>query len=235
MCVPNDSAPLVSVAPNVWQVRAPSLRLLGGLCMPIATTVLRLADRSLLLYSPVAFDQAQLAALSGLGEVAHIVLPNLWHHLFAKEVIERYPQATVHAAPGLAEKRSDLRIHRELTRTDGVFGDEIDLLVIDGAPSLNEVVLFHRSSGTLVCADLVFNIREPENFMSHVVLAMTGVGGKLAQSRMWRFAVKDRARARASIEQLLSWNVQRIAPVHGDAVEIRGEDLAPLMARAYGR
>lgn len=235
MCVPNDSAPLVSVAQNVWQVRAPSLRLPGGLRMPIATTVLRLADRSLLLYSPVAFDRAQLAALSGLGEVAHIVLPNLWHHLFAKEAIERYPRATVHAAPGLAEKRSDLRIHRELTRADGALGDEIDLLLIEGAPKLNEVVLFHRPSGTLVCADLVFNVREPESFMSHVIFAMTGVGGKLAQSRMWRLVVKDRALARASIERLLTWNVQRISPVHGDAIEIRGEDLAPLMARAYGR
>lgn len=229
-----DDESVVSVAPDVWQVRAPALRLPGGLRLPVASTVVRLADRSLVLYSPVAFTEGQHAAIAELGDVAHIVAPNLWHHLFAKEAAERYPQAVIHAAPGLAQKRGDLKIARELASADRIFGDALDVLVIDGAPSLNEVVLFHRPTGTLLCADLVFNIREPEGFMSSVLLAMTGVNGKLAQSRVWRFAVKDRTAARASIDQLLTWKVQRISPVHGDATEIDPAKLAPLMTRAYG-
>lgn len=223
---------LVPIAADVWHVPAPSLRLPGGARMPIASTLVRLPDRSLLLYSPVPLDDARAAAIAELGDVAHIVAPNLWHHLYAKAAAERYPRATVHGAPGLAQKRSDLKIERELTVPDSTWGDALDAVVIDGAPKLNEAVLFHRPTGTVVCADLVFNLPAPETFMSRVLFAMTGVGGgRLAQSRAWKLAVRDRAAARASIDRLLSWDIRRVSPVHGSPVDIDGAALAAVMTK----
>lgn len=223
---------LVPIAADVWHVPAPSLRLPGGARMPIASTLVRLPDRSLLLYSPVPLDEARAAAIAQVGEVAHIVAPNLWHHLYAKAAAERYPRATLHAAPGLAQKRSELKIDRELTEPDSAWGDALDALVIAGAPKLNEVVLLHRPTGTLVCADLVFNLPAPETFMSRVLFAMTGVGGsRLAQSRAWKLAVRDRAAARASVERLLSWDVRRLSPVHGTPVDLDAAGLASVMTK----
>jgi hypothetical protein len=230
-----NEGPLISVAPDVWQVRAPAMKMPGGFRMPIASTLLRLPDRSLLLYSPVPLDEAARAAIAGLGEVAHIVAPSLWHHLHVEAAVEHFPRATLHGAPGLAAKRADLTFQRELPVTDPAWGDALDAVVIGGAPKLNETVLFHRPTGTLVCADLVFNIPRSTNLMSRLVFAMTGVGGgKLAQSRVWRLAVKDRAAVRSSIDRILGWNIERISPVHGDPSPIDRLAFAPLMTRAYG-
>ncbi len=232
---PTLAAPLVEVAADVWQVRAPAMKMPGGFRMPIASTLVRLPDRSLLLYSPIPLDDATAAAIDARGEVAHIVAPSLWHHLHAKAAAERYPRATMHGAPGLAAKRSDLQIDHELPTIDLALRDVFDVVVIGGAPKLNEAVLLHRPSGTLVCADLVFNIPRPTDLMSRIVFAMTGVGGgRLAQSRVWRLAVKDRDATRASLDQLLHWRIERVSPAHGDPLVIDSAGLAAVMTRAYG-
>ena len=63
-------------------------------------------------------------------------------------------------------------------------------------PKLTEAVLFHRASGTLVVADLLFHVTAPANLRTKLVMAMMGAGGRqLAQSRLWGFLVKDRAAA----------------------------------------
>jgi hypothetical protein len=226
---------LTPVAPDVWQLPVAPMKLPGGLRMPLASTLVRLQDGLLLLYSPVPLDDAMTTAIAAEGEVAHIVAPNLWHHLYAKAALERFPRATLHGAPGLAAKRADLPIGRELGTPDPDWGDALDVAVIAGAPKLNEAVLFHRPSGTLVCADFVFNVTEPANVMTKVILSMMGVGGRrLAQSRAWKFAVRDRAAARASIDRVLGWSIRRVSPVHGESIDIDTSSFAPTVSRAYG-
>ena len=57
--------------------------------------------------------------------------------------------------------------------------------------------------------------------MSRIGFALTGVGGnRVAQSREWRWARKDKATARASVEHVLAWPIQRVAFCHGDSVAI---------------
>jgi hypothetical protein len=225
---------LIAIAPDLWHVRAPDMRLPGGVRMPVASTLVRVADGSLLLYSPVPLDDDDVRVIGELGEVRHLIAPSLWHHLHVAAARERFATAIVHAAPGLANKRPDLHIDHELADGAHPWGDAIDVCVIAGAPKLNEAVLFHRPSGTLVCADLVFNITHPENFMSRMLFSLTGVNGQLAQSRVWTAAVRDRAAARASIERLLAWPIERVAPCHGDVVAIDAAAFAPKLSRAYG-
>jgi hypothetical protein len=226
---------LKPIAPDVWHLPAPSMRFPGGLRMPIAATVIRLPDRSLAVYSPVALGEAAVGALTAEGEVAHIVAPSLLHHLHARAAAERFPRATVHAAPGLRAKQPDVPAGRELGGSDPAWGGALEALVIGGAPRLNEGVLFHRPSGTLVVADLAFNVTEPETFMTRVILGMMGVGGRrLAQSRMWKVAVRDRAAARASLDTLLDWPIRRVVPTHGAPVEIDASGFRAVVERAYG-
>src|SRR5689334_9991276 len=92
------------IATDIWRVDGPELRMPGGVKIPASSTVIRLPDRSLLVYAPVAFDDAAAAAIDAAGEVAHIVAPNLYHHLSLAAAAARWPRATVHLAPGLAEK-----------------------------------------------------------------------------------------------------------------------------------
>jgi hypothetical protein len=222
-----------SIAPDVWQVPGPSIRIPGGGRLPTCSTVIRLADRSLLVYSPVDLDDASAAAIAALGEVAHLVAPSLLHHLFAEAAARRWPKAMVHAAPGVQRKQPGLRIDRELPG-DG-WGPSVEAELVGGTPKLNEVVLFHRPSGTLVCADLFFHVTHPENLRTRLVLALAGTGGgRLAQSREWSFMCKDRTAARASVDRILGWPIARVAVCHGSTMEIDAAGLAPRMTRLYG-
>ena len=77
-------------------------------------TVLRLGGGDLLLHSPVSLDPALRAALDAIGRVRWVVGPSLVHHLFLGDYASAYPAAELWGAPGLAEKRPDLRFHRVL-------------------------------------------------------------------------------------------------------------------------
>jgi hypothetical protein len=221
---------------DIWHVPGPDMRQPGGVRMPLASVVLRLPDRSLVIYSPIDFDAATLAALAALGEVRHLIVPSRLHHLFASAAAGRWPTARIHAAPGVRAKAPQLRVDHMLGQPEPAWQGVLDVEAIGGTPSIDEHVAFHRPSGTLLCTDLVFNITKPANLRTRLVLAMTGVGGgRLAQSRVWRFARRDRAAARASVERILAWPIAQVAPCHGEPCPIDSKALAPLLYRLAGR
>ncbi|HEU0035533.1 MAG TPA: hypothetical protein VFQ53_33210 [Kofleriaceae bacterium] len=226
-----------AIASELWHVIGDDLRMPGGFYMPSRAIAIRLPDRTLAIYSPIAIDDAMAAALAGLGEIAHLIVPSRLHCQFAAEAAERWPRAIVHAAPGVADKVPGLRIDRDLVADpEPAWRDVLALERIGGAPKANEVVVLHRPTGTLICADLLFHVTEPANLRTRVVLALMGTGGrKLAQSRAWSMLRKDKAAARASVERILAWPIARVAPCHGDAIEIDAAGLAPLMRRLCGQ
>ncbi len=195
------------IARDVWQVQGPSLRFTGGVMVPSRSTVLRLGSGELLVYSPIA----EMLDVEAHGTVAHIVQPNTLHHLFASAARKRWPHATVH--------ERDVRVS----------DPAIDVLHVDGVPKLDETVLFHRTSGTLVVADFVFNMTA-ENLVSRIGFALTGVGGnRVAQSREWSWARKDKPAARASVERILACPIERVAFCHGESVAIDSARLAAVL------
>jgi hypothetical protein len=76
--------------------------------------------------------------------------------------------------------------------------------------------------------------RSPVNLRTSVLLWLVGAGaGRLAQSRVWRLATKDRDRAAAAALRILRWPIRRIAFAHGAACD--GPDARPLLAHALRR
>jgi hypothetical protein len=197
---------------DLWCLDA-ELRVQAGFHLPIRMTVLRLADGGLWLHSPIAIDDATAAELDALGPVRHIVAPSLLHHLFAGAACERWPAATLHAPASLAAKRPTLKIGRPLA--EDTRWPELDILAIAGAPKLDEHVFVHHPSGTLIVTDLLFNVHATPGLMSPLILRMVGAWKRLAQSRIWRSMVKDRAAARASVQRLLACEFSRLVPAHG--------------------
>jgi hypothetical protein len=223
---------IIEVVPDVWRVPGADLKMPGGVKMPIAATVFRVSPRDLVVYSPVRFDDDTAAAIDRLGTVAHIVAPNRLHHMYASVAAARWPDAVVHAAPGLREKQPELKIDRELpAEIDPAF----ELELIAGAPGISECVMFHRPSSTLACADLVFNVTQPANARTRFALAIMGAGGRtLRMSRFWRLARKDKDAIRASLDRVLAWPIARVVPCHGEVAELTSAELAPRLARGYG-
>lgn len=185
--------------------------------LPLRMTVIRLADGGLWLHSPTPLTDAEAAEIDALGPVAHIVAPSKLHHLWAGDATRRWPRATLWIAPGLQDKRPDLTPH-QLLAASAPWADEIAVERIGGAASLDEHVFFHHGSGTLLVTDLVFNIHTATTPLTPWILRLTGTWDRLAQSRVWWFAIRDRAAAGASARRILGWPIQRMVPCHGDVL-----------------
>ncbi|HVK85841.1 MAG TPA: DUF4336 domain-containing protein [Kofleriaceae bacterium] len=213
---------------DLWRVQGPDARLPGGARLPVYATVARLADRTLAIYNPCKLDDAAAAAIEREGEVAHVIAPNLLHHLYAGQAMARWPRATLHAPPGLAAKRADLPRARSLTDPEPAWRDALEALRLAGVPKIDETIVFHRASGTLVCADFLFHVTAPANLRTRLLLRLTGTGGgELRQSRMWKLLVKDKVALGAAFAQALEWPIRQVAPVHGPHVVIDSASLAP--------
>ena len=193
-----------------------------GMRLTATMTAIRLPDGSLLLYSPLELTPERRAAVLELGPIRHLYAPNLYHHMWLGPWAEAFPDARVHAPPGLASKRTDLRIDREVgsaSEPEPAFAGVLFEQPILGF-ALAEIALIHLSSQTLLCADLVHNIGRPSQPWARLYTKLMGFHDRVAISRMIRWgAFRDRSAARRSIDALLEQPFERMVVGHGAPVE----------------
>lgn len=207
---------LTHLADDLWEA-TDELRL-GGVVFPLRMTVVR-TDAGLVLWSPIAIDDALAGELAELGPVTHLMGPNTFHHLYLAAAKERYPQARLLGAPGLADKRADLSFDGELSSPSS----DLELLPTEGIPKLNEVVALHRPTGTLIVTDLVFHVLETRGLMSWFVYrVLAGTLGHCAQSRLIRWATEDREAFAASLDGIVARDFDRLVMAHGEVIETGG-------------
>ncbi len=208
---------------SLWTVADPSFRLLGLLPLGARMTVVRLADAGLWLHSPIQLSDALAAEIRELGPVRYLVAPNKVHHMFMQDAARRFPEARTLAAPELPKKRRD--IHFDLTLKPGevsAMNAEFDTLFVDGLSFLNEVVFLHRASRTLILTDLCFHIKDSHSRLSTLAYRALDAWQRFGPTRTVRAAVRDKAAFRASIQELLSWDFDRVIVSHGDVLESGG-------------
>jgi hypothetical protein len=224
------SPTLVQLAEGLWFTTGP-VQIVG---MPLTTTmvVLRLADGSLLLHSPVAMSEELCASVTKLGPIAHLYAPNLFHHRWIGDWAAAFPTARTHAPPGLTRKRPDLRVDRiQGEAPEPAFFGSLEELPIRGF-RLRETALLHRATGTLVVADLVHNVGRPRHAWSAAYTRMMGFYGRVALSRVLRFtAFDDRRAARQSMDAVLSHPFDKVVVGHGEPLSAGGREA---VAAAYG-
>lgn len=181
--------------------------------------VLELGEGNLLLYSPLELTPERRASVEKLGVVTHLYAPNTFHHLWIGAWAAAFPAAKLHAPAGLSKKRGDLRIDRvHATAPEPAFAGVIDEHRIEGF-ALEESVLVHRSSGTLVVADLVHNVGRPAGAWTKTYTKMMGFYDRVALSRVIRWTgFPDRAAARRSLDELLGQPFDRMVVGHGDPI-----------------
>ena len=63
-----------------------------------------------------------------------------------------------------------------------------------GLPGIDETVFFHKASGTLLVADVSFNVLELEGFVARLFMRLNDAYGRFGPSRVARSLVKDRRR-----------------------------------------
>jgi hypothetical protein len=227
-------APLIlaPIADGLWHSEH-DLFLPGGVHFRTRMVVMATGGDSrtpdLTLYGSVPMDAAHDAGLRALGNVTRIVAPNSFHHLYAGPAREQFAAAEFFITPALQKKRASLRGNVIQPGAEPRFG-AVQGLVLGGMPKLDELVMFHGASGTLLVTDLVFNILEYKGWQAGVMFRLVGAHKKLAQSRMLKAVVRDRAAMASSLERLFSWDFDRVVMAHGDMVAQGGKDkLAALL------
>lgn len=211
------------LATDIWAEAAPQS--FYGLHVGTRMTVLRLQDGSVLAHSPISLTPRLKAEVDAIGRVRHIVAPSLYHHLYAGEWQDAYPEALLHAAVGLEKRRKDLAIDSLLRgETHPDWQSDLETTFLDGT-IMNETVFFHRPSRSLIAADLIENFRTSDHWPTRTYLKLAGVHGKPGVSRALRPIYRDRKRSRRSIDQILDWDFDRIVLPHGDIIETGGREI----------
>jgi hypothetical protein len=189
-------------------------------------TVIRLPDGGLFVHSPVALGWQTRYELDGFGPVKAVVAPNRFHHLYIKDFAAQYPDAAIFAAPGLAEKRSDLQFRGVLTDApDPLWDGHIDQVVFRAVPLLNEVIFHHAATRTLLLTDLAFNVQTTASRLTRIVLRLDGAFGKFGVGRLEKRLIRDKTLARRTIDRVLAWDFDRIVLAHGQIVDSGGKEL----------
>jgi hypothetical protein len=147
---------------------------------PIRMTVVRLEAGGLLVYAPIAPTRECIALMNELvneyGNVKYIILPTvsgLEHKVFVGPFAQKFKAAQVYVSPsqwsypvtlplswlGLPGGRSQ---KLPLDSAEAPFFDEFDYAILGpiglGVGPFEEVVFFHRRSGTLLVTDSVLSV-----------------------------------------------------------------------------
>jgi hypothetical protein len=197
-----------------------------GLQIGTRTTLVRLEDGTWLLHSPGNLSAEAIAEVRALGEVSNIVAANGMHHLFLAKASAAFPQARVLAAPTVKAKNPDLRIDEVLGRAlPAAFDGALEMARFDGADPLDEYILWHASSRTLVTVDALFYLPRMTG-LTKFGMMLNGVGDRPCVSRLARTAfIKDHGAAGRSLDRMLArWDVERVILAHGDVIETGGAD-----------
>jgi hypothetical protein len=194
--------------------------------------VARLTDGSAWVWSPIALTLELERVVDSIGPVRHIVSPNKIHHLFLKEWAERWPEARLHAPPGLARRRRDLHFHAELgDEADPAWAANIDQTIVHGSIAMAEVVFFHRLSRTAILCDLVQR-HDPAQMkgLRGMLMRLDGLVGEHGSTpREWRASFLRRGPARAARARVLAWEPERLLIAHGACAQ---KNATQILARA---
>ena len=224
---------LRSFAADLWISDGPAVAV-AGFVYPTRMAVVRLPGGGLWLWSPVRPSPALRAAIDALGPVRHLVGPNSLHHLGLPDWADAYPNARVHAAPGLRRKRPDIAFDTELSDVpDPAWSGEIEQVVVRGNLITWEVVFFHRPSGTALVADLIQQF-PPERFDGwRRAVARLDLMTEAAPTmpRKFRLATVGRGAARTAVRRILDWPTRNLVMAHGAPVEGNGR---AVLRRAFG-
>ena len=221
---------LERITDGIWSTTRP-IRFLG-LETGTRMTIVRLSDGRLWVHSPVGLDAELRAEVDALGEVAAIVAPSLFHHLYVGEWRAAYPHAIRCCCPGLDRKRPDLAWDRVLgDAPEPEWRADLDQVFFGARTLENEVVFFHRATRSIILCDAIFNLGTHPSMLTRGVSWLMGLGSSAPGATfLERIMIRRRADARAQIDRMLAWNAERIVLAHGQIIPTGATEV---VRRAY--
>lgn len=208
----------LKLAPDLWFKSFP-LKMLGA-NLRRNVSVIRLASGKLIIHSTGPFSTDDVAEIAGMGEPVWLIDTLLRHDTFTEKGRAAFPNARYLAPAGFPLPCEPL------LPPPAEWQEEIAIASVDGAPDFGEVVMLHRPSRTLIVADLLFHFENDESWWTKLLLAAATVGGHFqpGMTKPFKAAIKNSAAFRASIDNVLAWDFDRIIVGHGVPIESGGRE-----------
>jgi hypothetical protein len=192
----------------------------AGLPLGRNEVAIRLRDGSLFLHSPLGLTEAHRQELEKLGPVRWVLLPSRVHTHFFEDYFRAFPEASfVGTSSVFQEFKARPRHFVSPEEASEALAPQIDFFLIEGMPRVGEIVAFHRESGSLLVADLVFNLPPAQGLFSRMVLRIAGMHGGVKASRLFRAMIKDRCAFSKSLRRILELPFNRVLLTHGAFME----------------
>lgn len=187
-------------------------------------TIIRLNAGKVILHSMAPFSEADIQEIRSIGEPGWLVEAMLLHDTYAREGRERFPGVPFLGPAGFDKVVGFPTL--PLIPTPEEWSGEINVVEVKGAPSLREHVMLHRASRTLILADLIFNFSSEEQgwdrFFHRYIAGFKRYPG---MSRIFRLCIKDTPAFKASIDEIMALDFDRIVVGHGEVIERDGKAL----------
>ncbi|MCA9409159.1 MAG: DUF4336 domain-containing protein [Candidatus Omnitrophica bacterium] len=221
----NKQSVLEELALNqIWVCRQPFR--FFGIEIGVRMTVIRFPDERLFLHSPVQLDELLKSQLDKLGVVKYIVSPNNMHHFYIGDYFDVYPDASIYASPGLKEKRADLNFRYQLhDQPEDVWHNELDQILFQGDDRLQEIVLFHYATKTLLLGDLIMNFDDQYPPLTRMTAKFMGMYNQPVSTIRTTLTDTQKKMAKYSVERILKWDFDRIILSHGQIIKENGREI----------
>jgi len=210
--------PLTPIIPDqIWVSERPVW--FSGVRLRSRTTVLRLERGGLLLHSPSEPSPELVEAIDALGEVRWIVAPNCFHHLGVAATAARYQRAKVVGPRSVVDRNKQVELHMEIG--DDAFGEatpELERVHLAGCPFLDETVLFHRPTGSLIGADLLISAGPEDHWTWRWAARVTRCYQRIRVPPDVRKATAPSEAVARAIESMAKLPIERILVAHRDPI-----------------
>jgi hypothetical protein len=169
--------------------------------------------------------------LQALGPVRWLVVPNCFHHLGTPAAAASFPNAKVVGPASALARNKSLKIDMDIEQ--GPFAEQVpefELLPLRGVPFLDETVLYHRGTQSLLGADIVVCADAKDHWTCRFAARLTGFYERARVPPDVKMAKVDKAAAASSITNMLARPAQRLIVGHAD---IFGDDCLDRLALAW--
>jgi hypothetical protein len=223
---------LPQFAENISIVDGPPVRVFS-VPLPTRMIIVKLADGSLWVNSPVSVPTQVLDHIKASGPVRYLVAPTKLHIWRLVEWHALFPEAELWMPrhdPNASKRLPSACILGGIL-SPGWLGD-LDQLIFKGNLFIQEVFFFHKRSRTLIAADFIQN--HPIERRKPLLNALWRLGGVAYPNGGVpldiRLSFTDRTLARRSFEKLLLWDFDKLIIAHGVCI---GKDAKPFVERAF--
>ncbi len=217
---PYDS--LIQRGPNIWTLDGEWYKTSFRRRM----TVIRIGVDQLVVHSAIQLKPEDYAQIDALGHVRWIVAPNAFHSDEAPVYKARYPDAKLLVPPSVFKKfrKKGVEVDGSLDNLKEFPGGELICKAVDGLKLLEEYVLYHSISKTLILTDLMFNMTSPKSWIERSFFRWNQIDNRFGMSRIFRLMfVRDKTLVLKNLDEIAQWDFDLVIVNHGNIVETSGK------------